>query len=119
MSNTTPLPTSVTFGASRRPQTKSTSRGGSAAAAPTAWMSGKLRADQRVADDALVPSAPLTSASRAASVVERRGRHHVGGGIDQIAAERDRARLRSSLAKSTFAGGSSRGWAALSVLNRL
>ncbi len=36
LSKVTPLPTSVTFGALSRPQTKSTILGGSAAARPTA-----------------------------------------------------------------------------------
>ena len=44
VSKVTPLPISATFGASSRPQEKSTIRGSSAAARPTAWMSGKLAA---------------------------------------------------------------------------
>jgi hypothetical protein len=41
VSKHTPLPTSVTFGASEGPQTSSTSRGSAAAARPTAWIIGK------------------------------------------------------------------------------
>ena len=44
VSKQTPLPTRVTFGASSRPQTRSRSRGGSAAAAPTASIIGRLAA---------------------------------------------------------------------------
>ena len=44
VSKVTPLPISATFGASSRPQEKSTIRGSSAAARPTTWMSGKLAA---------------------------------------------------------------------------
>ena len=44
VSKQTPLPTSVTFGASSRPQTRSSSRGGSAAAAPTASIIGRFAA---------------------------------------------------------------------------
>ena len=52
VSKQTPLPTSVTFGAPGSPQVKSISRGAraGAAAAPTAWISGKSSA-QRVAHD--------------------------------------------------------------------
>ena len=41
VSKQTPLPTRVTLGASGRPQVRSSRRGGSVAAAPTAWIIGK------------------------------------------------------------------------------
>ena len=108
VSNTTPLPTSVTLGASRRPQMKSASRGGSAAAAPTAWTSGKLRAI-RASPTMLSYSAPLTSASRAASSSSAEGVITLAGALIRSRPNAIARAWRSRLAKSTFAGGSSRG----------
>ena len=74
LSKATPLPTSVTFGASSRPQRKSTRRGGSAAALPTAWMSGKPRASSsspRVASNAAPNSSASFRASRSSAAGPR------------------------------------------------
>ena len=90
MSKQTPLPTSVTFGASARPQRKSTRRGGSAAARPTAWMSGRLRASRsspRVASNA---GAEFFGEPRGLAL-ERRRAEVVGGRVDEVAAEGDGA----------------------------
>ena len=69
VSKQTPLPTSVTFGASSRPQTRSRSRGASAAAAPTASIIGRFAARSAAAPRVTVTAAPWAapSATKAAS----------------------------------------------------
>ena len=89
VSKVTPLPTSVTFGASSRPQKKSTIRGASAAARPTAWMRGKLAArSSSPRDHADAGVEMLGELDRL--LFERVGTEHVGGRVDEVAAERDR-----------------------------
>ena len=79
VSKQTPLPTSVTFGASARPQARSSSRGGSAAAAPTASIIGRFAGpERRRAAGHRAPRAPCARAERDEGRLERL-RPHVAG----------------------------------------
>ena len=79
VSKQTPLPTSVTFGASSRPQTRSRSRGGSAAAAPTASIIGRFAALSAAAPRVTVTRGAVPLAERDEGGLERLGPHVAGG----------------------------------------
>ena len=84
VSKQTPLPTSVTFGAAAAPQVKSTRRGASAAALPTAWISGKVRAPAVLAaHDPRLGAVALGERERRR--FERRRSDVVGGRVDEVA----------------------------------
>ena len=88
MSKQTPLPTSVTFGASSGPKLKSTSRGSSAAARPTAWISGKPRASNSWPTMLFAVDA-VALGQRMNRGFERDGAEIIGGRVDEIACEAD------------------------------
>ena len=91
VSKTTPLPTSVTFGASARPQTKSTSRGASKAAAPDGMNQRQVLAEQFVAPNRLDAGVERLRQFRRLAL-ERGGAEDVGRRVDEVAPERDRGR---------------------------
>ena len=104
LSKVTPLPTSVTFGASSRPQAKSTILGASAAARPTAWTSGKLaaiRSSPRIDADAgaeiLGELAPPPARARA-------GPSALAGALTRSRPKATAAAIRSIRAASTPVG---------------
>ena len=89
VSNATPLPTRVTFGALSCPQVKSMSRGAVAEARPTAWIIGKFCFSSSIADDAAERGAvPLGEMARRG--LDPVGAEVVGRRVDEVAAEDDR-----------------------------
>ena len=95
VSKQTPLPTSVTFGASARPQVRSSSRGGSDAAAPTASIIGRFAARSAAAPRVTRATAPCRAGERHEGRLERLGPHVAGRRVDQRLRQR-RARRRSA-----------------------
>ena len=87
-SKQTPLPTSVTFGWAASPQLKSTRRGASSAARPTAWISGSLASSRCFAAGDDRACAELRGDAQRRRL-QRGGAKIVGGRVDEIAAERD------------------------------
>ena len=88
VSKQTPLPTSVTLGASLSPQTMSISRGASAEARPTAWIIGKFCVEELVALDHR--DLGLVLCRKAAHGLLQRIRPHVvGRRVDQVAGQED------------------------------
>ena len=120
-SNATPLPTSVTLGASARPQTKSTRRGASALARPTAWISGRLRSSS--ASPRVTSRLGAEFFGEARRLALQRSRPEVvGGRVDEVAAERDRrgdaleARGVDALGRDRGAAGRALGMVALEAV---
>ena len=90
VSKQTPLPTSVTDGASASPQARSMRRGArdDEAAAPTAWMSGKLSASSP-SPTISEKTAPCAAGEIAGGVGQLRRAKVVGGRVDEVAGQKD------------------------------
>ena len=95
VSKVTPLPISATFGASSRPQEKSTIRGSSAAARPTAWMSGKLAA-RRSSPRTILTLASNCSASLTVSCSSACGPSALAGALTRSRPKATAAAIRST-----------------------
>ena len=91
VSKQTPLPTSVTFGASARPQTRSSSRGGSEAAAPTASIIGRLAARSAALPRVTRTSAPCRPASATKAASSASGPMSRAGVLIEILRQRRRS----------------------------
>ena len=104
VSKQTPLPTSVTFGASARPQTRSSSRGGSAAAAPTASIIGRFAALSAAAPRVTRTSAPCRAASATKAASSASGPMSRAGVLIRSCASRAAPAIRSIRAASTPSG---------------
>ena len=103
VSKQTPLPTRVTFGASARPQARSSRRGASVAAAPTAWIIGKpsrRRASPRMART----EAPWRSASARTAASSAAGPMSRAGVLMRSWVSAAAAAMRSTRAASTPSG---------------
>ena len=118
VSKVTPLPMSATFGASSRPQEKSTIRGASAARAPDRMDKRKVRGDQVVAAHNGGARAELLR-ELDGLLFKRVGTEHIGRRIDEIAPINDRRRRCARISPaSTSSGATRRGFGALSALKR-
>ena len=105
VSKQTPLPTSVTFGASARPQARSSSRGGSAAAAPTASIIGRFAARSAAAPRVTAHRRAVPRAERDEGRLQRLRPHVAGRRVDQVLRQRRRRRRSARAAAGVDALG--------------